>query len=350
MNFKGIISRIFLLYFALSVSTLVLCFFSKKIAYFFNHSLAFYLRRLFASLCSLFDFSIFEILVIASPILILLAIFYISKAGRSEDAKRRFVLLISIFSLLPSSYVFMIAIPNISPSPLDHDTSMLEDEDYVRAAKILAEGVNELSDKSEVGASYEFLSDVMTEAYSTLVFEYGIPHSKLPKPKPIRFSKALSYTGALAFYAAPTGEININTEIPPYMKPFTVAHEYAHYLGIGSEGDANLLAFISCERVENAAVRYSARLTILEYVLSDLYKIDGEIYTNIYKTLNFQVREDIKTHTEYSKRYESAGSFRFFEGLNSAHGKVWDNEGKRSYSATAKKIALYFKNNQKPEV
>ena len=350
MNFKSIISRIFLVFFTFSIVTLLLCFFSKRTAYILNFSIAFYLRRFFASLCSLFDFSLFEILVIASPLLILSAIFYINRAKRGQDVKRRFILIISIFSLLPSSYVFMIAIPNLSPYPFCQDASLLDDGDYIRAAKILAEGVNELSERSGVELSYGFLSDALTEAYSPVFAKLELPYSALPLGKPIRFSKALSYIGALALYSSPTGEININTEIPTYMIPFTVAHEYAHYLGVGGEGDANLLAFISCESVEDAAVRYSARLTMLEYVLSDLYKIDRETYTNIYNALDIRVKEDIKEHIAYAKKYESSYILRFFDGLNSLHGAVWDSDGKSSYSATAGKIAVYFKNNQKPKI
>lgn len=350
MNFKRIFSHIFLLFFAFSISILVLCIFSEKAAYLLNYSLAFHLRHLFASLFSLIDFSLFEILVVCSPILIFLAVYYVSKAERAGNAKRRFVLLISLFSILPSSYVFMIAIPNVAPSLYTVDTSSLEDADFVKAARILADGVNELSDGREGSVSYSCLSDAMTESYSTIFSQYGLSCGTLPKPKPIRFSKALSYTGALAIYSPPTGEININTEIPSYMMPFTVAHEYAHYLGIGGEGDANLLAFVCCEGIDDPTVRYSSRLVALEYVLSDLYKIDREMYTNIYNSLNFQVREDIKEHREYSKRYESRSVFRFFESLNSSHGAAWDTDGESSYSATAKKIVHYFKNNQKPKV
>ncbi len=345
MNFKAVISRIFLLFFAFSISVLFVCFLSERVAYILNFSLAFYLRRLFAALFSPFGFSLFEVLAISSPMLIFLAVLYISRAERKEEAKSRFILLISIFSLLPSSYIFTIAIPNISPSPLEYSAEDVTDEDYVRAAKILADGVNDLSGRSYNTLSYDLLSDSLTGSYSTVCSELSLKEATLPKAKPICFSRLLSYTGALAFYA-PFGEACINTEIPSYMTPFTVAHEYAHFIGIGGDGDANLLAFILCEGVDNLAVRYSARLVILEYILSDLYKIDKEMYTNIYNSLNAAVKEDIKARREYSESYELTGAFSFFDRLNTAHGAAWDGDGKKSYSVTALKIAAFLKANQ----
>ena len=343
MNFKRIVSRVFLLFFAFSVSILLLCLFSDKIAYLVNFSVAFFFRRWFAYLFSPLDFSIFEVIVLALPLLLFVTVRYISRAGTAEDARRRFILFISLFSIIPSSYVFMIAIPNTAQAPFYTECQPLEDEDFFKAAKLLAEGVNELSDKAQ-DVSYEFLSRAMAESYSALFCEFSI--AKLPVAKPIVSSKLLSYTGALALYSPPTGEININTEIPTYMTPFTLAHEYAHYLGIGREGDANLFAFACCEKIADASVRYSARLTALEYILSDLYKVDREMYINIYNSLGFQAKADIKEHREYSEKYESLGILRFFDGLNTAHGAVWDGDGQGSYSATAKKIVQYLKNNQ----
>lgn len=346
MKVKRIISHIFLAYFIFSVVSLLLCLSSPHLAYFLNFSVASYPRRFFAALSSAFGFSLFEILVLASPMLIAIAVIYIVRAGSVRDTKRRFVLLLSIGSLLPSNYVFMIAIPNLSPSPLFFDSSKVSEADIISSAKILAAGVNELCDEEHRNISYEILSRELTDSYYTALSEYGILSRKLPVAKPLIFSEVLSRTGALATYSPPTGEVNISSEIPSYMAPFSVAHEYAHLSGIGGEGDANVFAFVCCEGSKSPAIQYSARLTILEYLLSDLHEIDREMYINVYNSLDLQAVEDIKEHVEYSKRYESRAMFRLSEKLNFAHRKLWDKKNKRSYSSTTLRIVFYLKNNQ----
>lgn len=350
MNFKRIIFYIFSIFFLLSVSTLALCLISERAAYLLNFSIALYVRRLFAAVFSLLDFSLFEILVLASPVLIFFALLYINRAKRGSEVRGRFLLLMSILSILPSSYVFMIAIPNISNSPLSMPVDTLEPRDFVCVAEILASEVNELSLDEAESVTYEFLRDELSKSYSIALSEQDILSIPLPKPKSVCFSKALSYVGALAFYSPPTGEVNINTEIPAYMIPFTVAHEYAHYLGIGGEANANITAFIACEGVCDSRVRYSSNLTMLEYVLSDLYNIDREMYTKIYNSLELPVKNDIKEHSDYTKRYESLGIIRCFDGLNSLHGKAWNPSGESSYSLTGRMLVAYFKNNQKHSV
>lgn len=350
MNFKRIISSALLLLLTFSLAVFALCILFPKEAQRLNFYVASYPRHYFASASAFFGFSLFEMLVIASPILIFLALFYINRAVGNIDARRRFVFLLSLISLLPSSYVFMIAVPSLSPSPLSLNYENIDFSDIISAAKILSGGVNELSEKVGAELSYSFLSDELSDSYNTVFDGYGIPTRKLPPAKPLCFSKALSYTGALAMYSPPTGEINISTEIPEYMIPFTVAHEYAHLLGVSGESDANVLAFICCERSENETVRYSARLFILEYVLADLYTFDRKMYINIYNSLSDEVKNDIREHAEYSRKYESSKLFRISDRLNSAHLKIWDSTGQKSYSTTSAKISEYLKNNQKPPV
>ena len=348
MNLKRIIYCVLLLFFGICVLGFLLCLNSADIAYNLNFHVASYPRTYFAAMTALVDFSIFELLILSSPLLLFLALFYINRASGSRDANRRFVFVLSLISVLPSSYICMIAAPSISASPMSLDLDAVVSSDIVRAATILSDGVNEFSAKEMGELSYTELSVELSDSYESIFTQYGIPSHKLYAVKPLHFSKALSYTGALALYSPPTGEINISTEIPLYMTPFTAAHEYAHYLGISGEGDANIFAFIACERSENDILRYSARLVMLEYVLSDLYLIDKEMYTNIYNSLGFKVKSDIKERIEYSKKYESSGVFRLADNLNSAHLKLWDAQGNGDYSTTGKRIACYFKNNQNP--
>ena len=343
MNLKRIISYLFLLFFAFSVGIFILCLLLPNVANYLNFFVASYPRAYFASLGALVGFSIFEILVISLPLFIFLALLYINRAKGNRVASQRFVFLLSLMSILPSSYICMIAVPSLSSSLIAFESGEVESSDVILAAKTLSVGVNELSDQGCRELSYTFLSDEFSNVYEALFLEYGLPPHKLQTVKPMYFSKALSYTGALALYSPPTGEINISTEIPDYMTPFTVAHEYAHCLGIAGEGDANILAFVACERSENPSVQYSARLFMLEYLLSDLYTMDKKMYINVYNSLDDKVKSDIRAHAEYSKKYESSSAFRIFEGLNLAHVKIWDIDGANSYSATSLKFAYYLK-------
>ena len=346
MNLRQTISRFFIFVFSLSLLFLVFSIFSPRTAYFLNFFVLPYPRQFISSISSVFDFSLFEMLVIASPVLIIISLAYIFRAESRKEVKRRFLLLISFLSILPSSYIIMTAIPYLSPSPIPIDNQTVNSDDITWAAEMLLVGVNDTAGFADGDYGYEYLTSHISSGYKKIFDGYELPTPKLARVKGVRLSNFMSYAGILAAYTPPTAEINVNLEIPPYMLAFTVAHEYAHSLGIGGEADANLFAFICCEASDDKGISYSARLCMLEYILSDLYKTNKEMYTKVYNSFDEKAKSDIESHREYIKKYEKSRIFDFSEWLNDFHNEAWDKAGVGSYSQTAARLVNYLKNNQ----
>ena len=51
-------------------------------------------------------------------------------------------------------------------------------------------------------------------------------------------------------------EAQVNEDVLPEQYPFTMAHEFAHLLGVGSEAEANYFAFLVCMQSDSDAMRY----------------------------------------------------------------------------------------------
>ena len=126
------------------------------------------------------------------------------------------------------------------------------------------------------------------------------------------------------------------------LQPFTVAHEYAHLLGAASEAEANFLAYLACEASENQYIYYSGSLSALEYLLSDIRKIDVEMYTEVYKTLPQNAKDDLEASRIFFERYKGSFLYRMADRLNSAHLEISDSHGAYSYSVFSRYVTHHL--------
>lgn len=341
MKLKSFFSKLCVFIFIFSVSLLCASSFSASLAGKLNGTVCHLFRKTLSQITSPFSFSVFESAVIFSPVLIFLIIKYI---GKTERAKKRFLSVMAILSILPSLYILTLAIPNKAESKVEISVRKdieIKDTDVILAAARLSGVVNELSEYNKNVPTYSQIRDELTHAYTKI----SAKRETFPKPKPLLLSRFMSYAGILALYSFPTGEVNINTEIPEYMIPFTVAHEYAHCLGAASESEANFLAFLASLNSENEYIRYSGALCSLEYLLADLSVRAPASYKEIYKTLSVRVQDDMKSYSVYSEKYKNSFIYRISDRLNSEYLENHDKNGTRAYSAVAELVTAYIKTN-----
>ena len=336
-----LIKRFSQLLFAFSLLLFVLSRRFIKLSAFFNRTICQTVRLLLAHMTSRVSFSIFEGAVILSPFFIImwLVSFFKSKRG---ICKQLFTFL-SIFLLIPSLYILTVGISYISPSPFFTPENVSKD-DLIYAARTLA---NEISDVSLENGEIPNISQICDELSRSYVFFqdiHGYRGNIFPRAKEVFNSKLLARMGTLAFYSFPTGEVNINTLPPKYTLPFTIAHEYAHYVGISSERDANFMAFLTSLNSTNGYIRYSGLISGLEFLLSDICKVNKEVYNEILSTLPEYAVTDLAAYREYSNEYEKGIVFGISDGLNSAHLDVWDENGRNSYSDVSRLIVAYINN------
>ena len=305
---------------------------------YFNRNVCQFVRELLARCTSVVTFSIFEGAVLLTPFFLI--IIFLSFTTSKKNVRKQFFSFLSLFLIIPLLYFFTIGISYKLPSPFAASSNINEDE-LLESAKTLAINISEASECDKI-TDVTKISEELATSYSSFCKVHGYTGKIYPRPKKILFSKILSRMGTLAFYSFLTGEVNINTEIPDYMVPFTIAHEFAHYVGIASERDANFMAFLACVNSDNGNVRYSGLLSGLEYLLCDIYKSDRDTYKDILSLLPERAVLDMKLYREYSEKYERGFVFSVSDKLNSKHLDVWDKNGRHSYSSVSSLISDYI--------
>ncbi|WP_057939620.1 DUF3810 domain-containing protein [Algoriphagus resistens] len=116
----------------------------------------------------------------------------------------------------------------------------------------------------------------------------GRPRTKLFPPP--GFMRKM---GILGIYFPFTGESYIDPTLHALEKPFTVAHEMAHSYGVTDEGEANFIAWVICTNSDDPLLRYSGQLRLLNYQLTDYYRMAPEEYRDWVKTLDKGIRNDM---------------------------------------------------------
>jgi len=151
------------------------------------------------------------------------------------------------------------------------------------------------------------------------------------KPKPMLFSKGMSYTGISGIYFPFTGEANVNIDIPDVMLPATTFHEMAHQRGFAREDEASYIAWVVGNHSDDPLFRYSGTVYALIYAMNALYSHDPEKAAAISDNYGEGLRRDLQDISAYWKQYEGRVE-EFTEDVNDAYLKSnRQEEGVQSY-------------------
>ena len=322
-----------------SLSALLVFISKNESAALFIGRVSFCVRIALALLTNIFPYSLFEGILLFSPLLISFAVIY-PLWGAKQVFKKRVLRVLSIFLFVSSLYILTFLIPNnITDSKIEEDNrNDLGSEDLNKAASILINNISNLCGSEEMDSAYGIYDRIFYEV--TLKKGYNLINV-YPRIKTAFFSGILSKMNILALYSPFTGEIILNSKIPQYIAVFTVAHEYAHYLGAESEADASFLAFLSLYSSDNDYLSYSASLVALEYIMSDLYLLDSGLYSEIYEKIPTYASLDIKQYYEFYKNNQGIVSD-ISDKANSAHTDIIHGDGHGGYSDVSYIIAEYL--------
>lgn len=338
MRRKNRLSYFFLSILAVSLLLLALSY-NIHIGRTINRTVCDKVRNLLSALSSVFPFSLFEVGVILSPLIIFILVRYVM--WDITKLWTRVIRALSLISLLPTLYILTLGISYRATEIAGNSSSVNSGERVFRAAAIISENISNIGELKDVPTLEEIRAE-LSKSYLEISHEYGLNCYNLPKPKPIALSQIMSRLGIYALYSFPTGEVNINTELPVYLVPFTIAHEYAHSLGVSGEAEANFLAYLACRAAGNPYIRYSGEISILEYFLIDIAKCDKEMYTNVCKTLSCQAVSDLERHRGYAEKYHNRKLYTISEKMNSLHLQIWDKNGAAAYSAVVGYVTSYL--------
>ena len=203
----------------------------------------------------------------------------------------------------------------------------------------LIEEANELRPlitEDETGVTVLTASDYETAAktkaaFDTLSQQYPVLQGSYAQPKPVFFSKLMSYTQITGFFFPYTFEANINVAAPDYTIPATMCHELAHLRGFMREDEANFVSYLACMASEDTELRYSGTMLALVHSMNSLYGADFETFCALNALYHPGVSRDFTYNNWYWQQYEGAVA-EVSDKINDTYLKVnHQTDGVKSY-------------------
>ena len=153
-----------------------------------------------------------------------------------------------------------------------------------------ADSLNALSISSDIVRSNIFsdsivddglknrVRDAILKEYNKIGYKEGInaPFNQHPHAKTMVFTPLSSMSGVTGSMGPFFCEFTLNGDILPHDYPATYAHEFAHFLGVANEGEANFYSYIVCTVSADKLVRFSGYYHIFFHVLNNVFDILGE--------------------------------------------------------------------------
>ena len=327
----------------------------------FNASVSQFLRHVLAKCTSIFPFSVAEWIILCTPVILAALIFGAIKYAKGSS-RRMGGFLFRFFAavcLILCLFVWTFA-PGYAATGIDKKLSLkresVSETDLLRATLVLTEEVNELSKsvyQLENGSSYmpysmAELNEKLLTAYKDFAADTGVLTTYYSKVKPVFASEFLSYSHVTGIYAFPTGEANVNVDFPDYTLPFTMAHELAHQRGIAREDEANFVAYLVCMKSDDEYIRYSATLSLWEYMMNAMYTTNAEYYSLLLKIIAKTVQDEENAYAAFYRKYADNTLADVNDFVNDTYLKSQGaKEGNRSYNLVVDLAVAYFKNEGK---
>lgn len=313
------------------------------------------LRRSLAFVSNVIPFSLGELLVVLSPLIVISVIVTAARKNGFRARVRFLAGFLALVSLFYTSYVFMLGVGYQRTrlnSRLGLPSAEINEQSLVDTMLALKGECESLLDEisylesgsSEANISFDEMCDEILEGYKRLEADYPELNIKTfdSRAKQVYLSRALTAFEISGVYTFFTGESNVNVYYPDYGIPFTLAHELAHQRGIARENEANFIAFLVCARAENAYVRYSAYMNMFEYVSSALSRTNRDRFREIYLTVDPRIRGEISAFNDFYYAHKNELMSKISDFLNDNYLKASGTEGIISYGLVVELCVAYY--------
>jgi hypothetical protein len=224
-------------------------------------------------------------------------------------------------------------------------------EDLTSVARLIATKMNALQPASEVTRQQlrrkKYLFHNAISSYKNLAKNIPAISYTRPSVKPSVFSYLGNYLGFTGYYNPFSGEAQVNTTIPLFVRPFTTCHEIGHQLGYAKESEANFAGYLSATSSDDSAFLYSVYFEMFAYAGRYLYYTDSVALKSITDQLSPAVKDDILELREFYRRYKNPLETAI-DRLYSQYLKANQQpSGKMSYSEVVAMLIAYYKKNGK---
>lgn len=342
---------------------------SDLVEKYYSNGINMYMIRFMSKVFSIFPFSLFEILIYTSILLILIFVLYsiyFTVKNPSEILIYLKNLVLNIISIIGIVYFLFIILWGINYNRMDLKDSLIsyynisnnknikdvnyDEDDLINLYKFLVEKCNDtrtkvLEDNKNIMKCDTAYSDVLNRAnngYNNVkILDLNKKGSYAPA-KAILNSRLLCYTGITGIYSPFTGESNVNIAVPDIYIPFTTLHEMAHQMGYASEDECNFLAYIACINNDDYDFKYSGYIMALKYTAYAFVKVNYDEFKELSSTLSKSVKNDLKNSNEFWSKYEgkvSDASDKMNNNYLKANGI---KEGTESYGKVVNLLLTYY--------
>jgi len=224
-------------------------------------------------------------------------------------------------------------------------------EDLTTVARLVAEKMNQLQPASKVKRQQlqkkRNLFRHAISAYKNLSADVPFMSYYRPSVKPSIFSYLGNYVGFTGYYNPFSGEAQVNTTVPLFIRPFTTCHEIGHQLGYAKESEANFAGYLSATSSTDSAFLYSVYFEMFAYSSRYLYYSDSVTLRDITAHLSPGVKDDIREIREFYMRYKTPLETAI-DRLYSEYLKVNQQpSGKMSYNEVVSMLIAYYKKSGK---
>ena len=148
----------------------------------------------------------------------------------------------------------------------EESNTLIDEKLKKETAEAILQGYNQLGSNEKSVKSVESVGTLGINA----------PFNDHPHVKTMMFSRFSSMAGVTGSMGPFFCEFTLNGDIRPHDYPATYAHEFAHFLGVANEGEANFYSYIVCTVSSNKNVKFSGYYHIFFHVLNNVFDILGE--------------------------------------------------------------------------
>lgn len=251
------------------------------------------LFRILHTISGISPFSIYDILVVASILVLLSGVVLLwFKRYRWIYVK---TVILSVLWIYGWFYICWGA--NYFGKDFYERTSIPKVEyDSLTYSKFLHEfcdSLNSSYDSTNLYLSAKELRSAIKELYTPICSTYNLPTlPKLYAIKDMLYPRIYAAVGVTGYYGPILSEIHNNSLLLPEEVAFTTAHETAHLLGVTSEAEANLYGYLVTTSSNDKAIRFSGYFETMPYILNNARKVlNDSTYRAIYTKIDPKIME-----------------------------------------------------------
>lgn len=314
------------------------------------------LKHLLSRLNALFPFAVAEVLWVLAAIIALIFLartiwLLISREGKLRRLIRRILAALAAALIVYCGYTLMWGINYYSDSFSERSgltARGCSTEELYQLTASFAAKCGELSSQiprdGESVANFDYVSlfQDVSALYTGVIQEFPYLEQPIFDPKPMFFSRLISYTGFTGFYFPMTAESLINVDQPDCLIPSTVLHELAHQCNVSGEDECNFIAILAGLRCDDPIYQYSSALLGYIHLSNALYSADQALWQEAAGYLNEETLADLSANNAYWKQFKTPveeTSKKIYTGFLESYDQT---EGLKSYGQCVDLLVAYY--------